>query len=371
MRNRLLHEKKNQFTMNRTLTILAAAALVAVGCNNAPSDQTALTLKFADEHPAEVHVKIGKKDTTVAVGSNVVTVSVPVDVTVPSLVTAGESRCRFISDGTKVTLDFTGEKPTFVGSPKTLNGKMKDFQDWLADFGKRYHDALEAVENDATLTEEQKKEKSEAVSDPLYKEYVQYNKDVVAANPDNILGLSALQNIYYEMTPEELSAVLDTFSPEMQEQDFIKRRKQTIAAQIQTGEGKMFTDFEIETEPGKKEKLSDYVGKGKYMLVDFWASWCGPCKREIPNLKNIYNKYHGDQFDILSVAVWDEPQASIDTAKAYGIPWNHMINGQRIPTDLYGVDGIPHIILFGPDGKILKRDLRGEAIGEEIAKYVK
>ncbi|MBQ8022034.1 MAG: TlpA family protein disulfide reductase [Bacteroidales bacterium] len=132
----------------------------------------------------------------------------------------------------------------------------------------------------------------------------------------------------------------------------------------------MFTDFTIEEEDGTKVKLSDYVGKGKYMLVDFWASWCGPCKREMPYIKAAYDQFHGPKFDILSVAVWDEIEDTKKAAPEFGIVWNQIVNGQHIPTDLYGIQGIPHLILFGPDGTILKRGLRGEAIAEELAKYI-
>ena len=93
--------------------------------------------------------------------------------------------------------------------------------------------------------------------------------------------------------------------------------------------------------------------------------------QEIPNLKEVYAKYRSKGLEMLSVAVWDEPQATKDTARAYGVNWKQIINAQRVPTDLYGIEGIPHIILFGPDGTILKRDLRGEAIAEEIAKHIK
>ena len=119
----------------------------------------------------------------------------------------------------------------------------------------------------------------------------------------------------------------------------------------------MFTDFEV-----NGVKFSDYIGKGKYVLVDFWASWCGPCKREIPNIAAVYKKYAGENFDVLSVAVWDKVEDTKAAAKEHGVVWNQIVDAQRVPTDIYGIQGIPQIMLFGPDGTILKRDLRGEGI---------
>lgn len=131
-----------------------------------------------------------------------------------------------------------------------------------------------------------------------------------------------------------------------------------------TQEGAMFTDFEAVQPDGSVAKLSDYVGKGKYILVDFWASWCGPCKREIPNIKAAWNKYKGDKFDVLSVAVWDKPEDTAAAAAEHGVVWNQIVNAQKTPTDIYGIEGIPHLILFGPDGTIVKRGdaLRGEGL---------
>ena len=139
---------------------------------------------------------------------------------------------------------------------------------------------------------------------------------------------------------------------------------------VNSTEGKSFVDFTVVQDPENPEtstvNFSDYVGKGKYVLVDFWASWCGPCKAEMPNLIKVYNTYHGDNFDMLSVAVMDNVENTVKTARELGIVWNQIVNAQDIPGKAYGFDAIPLIILFGPDGTILKRDLRGEQIGEAV-----
>jgi hypothetical protein len=87
----------------------------------------------------------------------------------------------------------------------------------------------------------------------------------------------------------------------------------------------------------------------------------------MPNLRSVYNDFAGDQFDMLSVAVWDKPEDTIEAAKEENIVWNQIINAQQVPTDIYGIEGIPHIILFGPDGTIVKRNLRGENIRKAVA----
>ena len=140
-------------------------------------------------------------------------------------------------------------------------------------------------------------------------------------------------------------------------------------AEAKSAAGQKFIDFECEYD-GKVQKLSDYVGKGQYVLVDFWASWCGPCKAEIPNLIKVYNAYKSDRFNVIGVATWDKPKDTLKAMEQLGIPYPQILNAQEAGSKAYGIQGIPQIILFGPDGTILKRDLRGDDIEKTVKEYL-
>ena len=129
---------------------------------------------------------------------------------------------------------------------------------------------------------------------------------------------------------------------------------------------KPFTDFSVVYQ-GKTTRLSDYVGRGQYVLVDFWASWCAPCLKEIPKFILAYNKYKDKGLQVVGVAVSDKPANTERAMKTEGINYPQIINAQDIAKKAYGISSIPETILFAPDGTIVARGLRGEDIEKKLA----
>ena len=194
-------------------------------------------------------------------------------------------------------------------------------------------------------------------------------RNAITENKDNLVGAYLLGVTARVLYPD--LQVMDSMLNEVKyarEMENVMKVYNSLKALHATKVGQNFTDFTGLTVDGKECRFSDYVGKGQYVLVDFWASWCGPCRAEIPNLIEMHKK-HAGKLVVLGLNVFDEEAKFKKAIEAEGITYPQIF----IPKDnkddaakLYGVSGIPQIMLFAPDGTIVKRDLRGKEMMEFV-----
>lgn len=260
---------------------------------------------------------------------------------------------RLLIDGSR-TAPFILESGSIIVEPFERKAFGSMLNDQLAEF-KRNEDALakqyQQCDNDSARRE-------------VYSCYIDLAKSTMTDNIDNPIGLYLFVELSQSMDQAESDALIK-LHPSLENTNFVKKLRKVQQRKAATSVGKKFADFEV-TYNGKTQRLSDYVGHGKYVIVDYWASWCGPCIRQIPVLKELLAELGDKGLEVLGVAVWDEPANTLEAIKSHGITWPCIIDAQTIPTDLYGINGIPCIILYGPDGTILSRDKQGDELKSDV-----
>ena len=228
---------------------------------------------------------------------------------------------------------------------------------------------LKAIRADKNLDDKAKEEAQEKVSDELYAKIKPLAEADLKEHSNDAIGLIALQTLLgmEDVNVAKAEALLQQAGDRLRAEESITKMVARLRRVEATQAGAQFVDFEGVDDANKAVRLSDYVGKGHYVLVDFWASWCGPCRREIAHLKKVRDTYTDKGLVILGTVVWDEMEDHLKAMKELEITWPQIFNKTEA-TELYGIAGIPQIILFDPAGKIVARDLRGEEINKLLDK---
>ena len=197
--------------------------------------------------------------------------------------------------------------------------------------------------------------------------------DMLVKFPNSRAMLMILNNERKRFSMDRLGEALSLFdSPELIGHPLYKELVAYREAVMKTSVGQVVPDFSLPSMNGEEVAIRSF--RGKYVLLDFWASWCGPCRGENPHVVEIYKEYHPKGLEIFGVSLDNNKEAWVKAIADDGLVWKHgsdLKGWQSAPAQLYSVSGIPHTVLLDENNKIIAKNLRGDELKQKIAELLK
>lgn len=282
----------------------------------------------------------------------------------------------FVPEAGVITVTYTENEPVRIGGT-VLNDIYQGFVDAQKvmndEYSKVYEKYAEARKN-GEESADSLLEELRAAMDVRSAKFDELVRNTFEANKANVVGVTMAgiiaQNDASVAQIDSISAQLT--APYSRAHKTIENARAVRVAVENTSAGKKFVEIEGPALNGEPSKLSDFAGKGDWVVVDFWASWCGPCKAAMPHLKEIYNAYNGKGLKVVGVNVWEDNKADYEKAvETLELPWDMIYSAGRSSKDnaattAYGVRGIPTIMLIDPEGTIVIRTHNGQEVVDKV-----
>lgn len=276
----------------------------------------------------------------------------------------------FIEDGA-IKVDMAKGNSKVSGTPS--NDAFAAFIEKYSGFENQMNTIATTFRTDTTLTDVQR-DSLIKVYDKVSEECMDYVYAQTEANINNAVGAYMLQSNGFSFEVEKAKALLDKLPQNYLSSSSMSRLKEYVDNAMNTVVGKKYIDFSMNTPEGETVKLSDFVSKNKYTLIDFWASWCGPCRQEMPNVVAAYKEFKSKGFGIVGVSLDNDADKWKQAIKDLNITWPQMSDLKAWQCEgaaLYGVRAIPATVLVDQEGNIIARDLRGEDIAAKLGELLK
>lgn len=286
-------------------------------------------------------------------------------------------RLAFLVENAEITISVKSDSLAFaIVKGSKSNDELQKYYEQKKPINEKIDRLYEEY---ARSTEEQKEdptyvEKLDTRHEELDSLLREVGKEFAIKNPKSYVSLIALRDYagYEDMNVEKVEAVYNVLEDKIKNSVSGKEFANRISVAKKTAVGQPAINFTQQDVNGKLVSLSSF--KGKYVLVDFWASWCGPCRAENPNVVKAFNKYKSKGFDILGVSFDDDKDAWLAAIKKDGLTWTHVsdLKGwENAVAKMYQIKSIPQNYLLDKEGKIIGKNLRGEDLELKLAELIK
>ena len=370
--------------MKRILTIAAATAIALVGCSknnefkvsadNLPNELNNQTVYFIEEMTPtpfdSVVVTNGSFEKTFADPTSDHSIFVSLGSSGFVRVIPESAHVRIVkTDDEMMPFEVTSNDPNSLNIQlqqytKETNTALIPIQKEYSEAVKNYRSlqATEASEEELTALKDQQR----AIGERYTKTSNEINRKYYDANKDNYIGVLAFHELNFGNDQEWIEAY-ENSGQLIKDDERNKAHYEKLVVAAETAVGKQYKDYTIEDGLGNSVQLSDYLKDGRYLLVDFWASWCGPCRMKMPHLAKL-NQEKANTLRVLSIGVWEESIENNNKAKQeLNMTWETLFDKESKGVELYGIEGIPTILLISPEGEIVVRTHSPAAIDEKLA----
>lgn len=295
------------------------------------------------------------------------------DVIPPTTIGPGENdlySAMFVLENTDLTAKLDSSS-TVTGTPE--NEALKNYHEGIDKLNKEAAPLIEKGKNFEGLAENEKAELRKLYND-LFAKRLKLAKDYIDNNLHKLSGGYLFSQYCSFMGIDAQDETLKKADSTFKSAPGIDQVSKHVELMKKVAPGQKFTDFSASTPDGKSVKLSDYVGKGKYVLVDFWASWCPPCRKAMPELVELYKQYGKKGLEIVGVSLDDDKAKWTAAIKEMKMTWPQISDLKGWQSEggmLYGITSIPQTVLINPEGVIVENGLHGKKLNDKLKELLK
>ncbi len=360
--------------MLKRIIPFALAALTLVACQGKQTKMTLTGTAPEEANGAYVYVvDMEKREAidSVKIENGKFTLTMEVEEPVLRGLAIDHGFFSFIAEAGNLTTELKGDEGGSVKG-SALNNELSAILEKAHEISAEFTTKMETLMADSTLSQEERGAKRAEIEPAMFAKYKAVFNEYFPKHKNDPVGVYLLYINYSEiLSKEEFDAALESAGPVVKDNSIILSIIEEFASLEKTAVGSMFTDFSgiNPNDTAQTVSFAQFVGKGNYVIADFWASWCGPCKAEIPTLAKIYKEYHPKGLEIVGVVVSDKLDAHHKSVEELKVVWPQIFDKDNNGGKAYGVTGIPHIIIFDGEGKIVAKDVRGEELEKLIAGF--
>ena len=360
--------------MKKHLLVLFAVVLGLTACNQNKSfkvnvgltngnEKTVYLQKYVDNAPITIDSAVIADDQAV--------LTAPIDdpqILYALKVKGKRGSMPFFADNKDVTFvgDINNPQDVEILASETqaeldaYNGQLKAFDIQIRDLYAVMQQAF--ADNDSLKMDSLNK-----VGTALMEQQDSFRDDYIKAHPNSFVTHYILDGVKQDYPIDQLKEMVGTFTTESIYRDHLN---DYIAKQERLDVGQPFIDFTLQTKEGEKVNLAETIAKNKVTMVDFWASWCGPCRKENPVVKAAYEQFHELGFDVIGVSVDQGEAAWLQAVEEDQLPWTQVRDSENKVSENYMVYYIPSNFLFDQHGKMVAKGLRGEELTAKLTEIL-